>query len=73
MVFEVGQVGKEDPGVSVPDFLLAVFRGYRMLSEEELNDQETKLELVMYERLRDKIRVIFDVDAGKEFGRRNPL
>lgn len=72
-VIEVAQVRKDDFGVSIPDFLLAAFRGYRMLSYQELNNSKTKQEQVLFERLRDKIRVIFDVDTGREFGRRDPL
>lgn len=53
---------------SVPDYLLAVFSRFAQISEkpEEIRRHQ-------FERLRDKYRVIVNVDIGKEYSRRRPF
>lgn len=63
-------VNKTCYGISVPDFLLGVFRKY-MMSDKEADP--LRREHLMFERLRDKIRIIVNVDTGEEFTRRNPI
>lgn len=63
-------VGKEHYGVSVPDFLLAVFRRY--INSDPLNKSQQR-QINMFEMLRDKIRLIVNADTGEEFSRRNPV
>ena len=67
---EVHFVGKEATGISVPDFLLGAFRGFMMAGPVTSPPQRTH---ILFERLRDKVRVILDADSGAEFSRRNPI
>ena len=67
---EVQMVSKDVHGVSVPDFLLGAFRRYMMSGDTQLPPRR---EHVIFERLRDKLRVILNVDTGEIFSRRNPL
>jgi hypothetical protein len=63
-------VGKDAAGISTPDFLLGVFRSYIISGAPQTPLQRAH---ILFERLRDKIRLITNVDTGEEFGRRNPL
>ncbi|WP_339630251.1 reverse transcriptase family protein [uncultured Sneathiella sp.] len=65
-------VSKKCYGVSVSDFLLGVLRKY-LMSENSPTTKQIPREHVMYERLRDKYRLILDVDSGIEYSRRNPI
>jgi len=63
-------VGKTFFGVSVPDFILGAFRRYIKRPERSVDRPR---EDILFEMLRDKIRLIINVDSGEEFSRRNPL
>lgn len=66
----VEQVSKSSPIVGPPDFLLGVIRKYLTAGPEK---EVPAREQLMFERLRDKYRVILDADTGIEYSRRNPL
>lgn len=65
-------VTKMTPGVAVPDFMLGVFRRYAISSFVD-GRKPTPREHLMFERLRDKYKLIFDADTGEEYGRRQPF
>ncbi len=67
---DVGIVTKKTLGVSVPDFLLGVFRKYVLCGEPI---SPPRREEMMFERLSSKYHIIFNADTGEEFSRRNPL
>jgi hypothetical protein len=69
---EVRFVTKSTLGVSIPDFLLGVFRRY-MTSGRHTDGSPNRREHMLFERLRDKCRVIIDVDSGAEYSRRTPI
>lgn len=64
--------GKPHLGLSVPDFLLGVLRNFLML-EPEKPQKPLSRDRLLFERIRDKYRLILDVDDWIEFGRRRPL
>jgi len=63
-------VDKKYFGIAVPDFLLAVFRRFLTANPSE---KDYRRRAIMFEMMRDKIRLIVNADTGEEFGRRNPL
>ncbi len=58
----------ENPEIAVPDFLLGVVARYL-----DLHNGRTDSDRLRFERLRDKIRVVLDLENGIEFSRRRPL
>ena len=69
-VHAVEFVGKDTIGISTADFLLGSFRKFLLSGRPRTPLQREHL---IFERLRDKIRLISDADTGEEFGRRNPI
>lgn len=65
-------VAKPDLRISAPDFLLGVLGRYLRSKPAALGAPEPR-DRLMFERLRDKYRLILDVDAGMEFSRRRPI
>ena len=53
---------------SVPDYLLAVFCRFA-----QLNEKQEEVRRHQFERLRDKYRLIVDIDSGQEFSRKQPF
>lgn len=64
--------GKPNLGLSVPDFLLGALRNFLML-EPEIPQGPPLRDRLLFERIRDKYRLILDVDNWIEFGRRRPI
>jgi hypothetical protein len=63
---------KPDPGISVPDFLLGVLGRYlksRATESDNPNNRDRKL----FERIRDKYRLILDADERVEYSRRHEI
>ncbi len=71
-VYSVDFVGKPNLGMSVPDFLLGVLGKY-LKSGADILDKPISRDKLMFERLRDKYRLIFDLDIGVEYSRRKPI
>lgn len=69
-----GFVSKPHLAVSVPDFLLGVLGGYLKSNDPPLGNREPR-ERLLFERLRDKVRVILDLgtEPWTEYSRRNPI
>jgi RNA-directed DNA polymerase len=65
-------VGKPNLGMSVPDFLLGVLGKY-LKSGADIEGKPVLRDKLMFERLRDKYRLIFDLDSGVEYSRRNSI
>jgi hypothetical protein len=65
-------VGKPHLGISAPDFLLGVLGRYLRSEELVASNRESRARL-MFERLRDKYRLILDAETGREFSRRRPI
>ena len=65
-------VGKPDFGMSVPDFLLGVLGKFLRVGAD-VKGKPISRDKLMFERLRDKYRLIFDLDNNKEYSRRNPI
>lgn len=63
---------KPDLGLSVPDFLLGVLRGYLRSKSSERTPPYGRDEL-LFEQIRDKYRLIFDLDERVEYSRRRPI
>ena len=70
--FAVDFVGKPNLGMSVPDFLLGVLGKYL---SSTLQDEGVPMarDVLLFERIRDKYRLILDVDNRIEYSRRNPI
>jgi len=64
--------GKPDLGLSVPDFLLGVLKKFLELKPED-NPEKIARDRLLFERLRDKYRLILDVDDWTEYSRRKPI
>lgn len=64
--------GKPHQGLSIPDFLLGVLRNFLMLRLEGPHKPPSR-DRLLFERIRDKYRLILDVDNWIEFGRRKPI
>lgn len=63
---------KPNPLLSVPDFLLGVLGQY-LASKPLSNTGPEPRERLMFERLRDKYRVIYDLSNNIEYSRRRPI
>jgi hypothetical protein len=72
LVCGVGFVSKPHIATSVPDFLLGVLGKYLQSAPPSKGKPEPRERLV-FERLRDKYRLILDLDSRTEYSRRNPL
>lgn len=69
---KVDIVGKPNPMLSPPDFLLG-FLGHYLAAKPVADTAPVPRERLMFERLRDKYRLVFDLSAGVEYSRRRPL
>lgn len=72
LMIDVQFVSKPDMRVSVPDFLLGVLGKY-LQSKPVAEGKPESRERLMFERVRDKLRVIADLDHGTEYSRRRPI
>lgn len=72
LMIDIQFVSKPDMRVSVPDFLLGVLGKY-LQSKPVAEGKPESRDRLMFERLRDKLRVIVDLDQGAEYSRRNPI
>ncbi|MBZ9605048.1 reverse transcriptase family protein [Phyllobacterium chamaecytisi] len=70
--FAVEFVSKPNLGISAPDFLLGVLGTYLRSEPSPLGKPEPR-ERLMFERLRDKYRLILDVETWTEYSRRRPI
>jgi hypothetical protein len=57
---------------SIPDFLLGVFRRYWNADEKEIKGKSERRHL-HFERLRDKYKIILDVDKNIVYSRKRPI
>jgi retron-type reverse transcriptase len=64
--------GKPNLGLSVPDFLLGLLGKYLTIVPEP-KDRPPVRERLLFERIRDKYRLILDVDQRIEYSRRRPV
>jgi RNA-directed DNA polymerase len=69
---EVDFISKPHPAVSLPDFLLGALVHYLKSKPAEDGDSERR-ERQLFERIRDKYRVILDLDSGVEYSRRRAI
>ena len=65
-------VAKPNLGMSVPDFLLGVLGRYLKCGPTQ-EGKPTPRDVLLFERIRDKYRLILDVDTSTEFSRRRPI
>jgi RNA-directed DNA polymerase len=65
-------VSKPDLRISVPDFLLGVLGRY-LQSTDPAPGRPLPRDQLMFERIRDKYRLILDADEWVEFSRRRPI
>lgn len=70
--YSVEFVSKPHMAVSVPDFLLGVLGRY-LQSEPAPAGKPEPRDRLMFERLRDKYRLILDVDSWTEYSRRRAI
>lgn len=63
-----GIVDKKFMPVGVPDFILGAFVRYYAPKTKPIPRNDSQFELI-----RDKIRVIYDLGSGREYGRRDPI
>ena len=63
---------KQQTGLSVPDFLLGVLRAYLLSGSDDVH-RSTPREKLLFERIRDKYRLILDCDNFVEYSRRRPI
>ena len=68
----VGFADKGEFCLFMPDFLLGVLRRFLAL-EREPDKAPRPRPLLMFERLRDKYKLIVDIDKKVEYSRRNPI
>lgn len=64
--------GKPDLCLSVPDFLLGALKKYLEL-KQSTGSNNIPREMLLFEQLRDKYRLILDVDNWIEYSRRKPI
>lgn len=69
---EVEFISKPHPAVSIPDFLLGALVHYLKSKPVKAGDPEAR-ERHLFERFRDKYRVILDLDTGIEYSRRKAI
>lgn len=72
LVYGVAFVSKPHLAVSVPDFLLGVLGKY-LQSKPAAAGRPQPRDRLMFERLRDKYRLILDLDPWTEYSRRRPI
>lgn len=65
-------VSKPNLGIAVPDFLLGVLGKYLQPSPKN-SSKNPRRDHQMFERLRDKYRLILDLAEGVEYSRRRPI
>ncbi len=65
-------VSKPNLGVSVPDFLLGVLGRFLQSQPAPVGKPEPR-DRLMFERIRDKYRLILDVSTRTEYSRRRPI
>jgi RNA-directed DNA polymerase len=65
-------VEKPNLGLSVPDFLLGVLGKY-LANGPDQEDRPTQRNKLLFERIRDKYRLILNVDDRVEYSRRRPI
>jgi len=65
-------VSKPNLGISAPDFLLGVLGRY-LRSEPTREGRPESRDRLMFERLRDKYRLILDLSDWTEYSRRRPI
>lgn len=70
--YRVDFVGKPSLGMSVPDFLLGVLGKYLATGPDQTGKPPARDKL-LFERIRDKYRLILDVDDWTEYSRRRPI
>lgn len=70
--FAVKMVSKPHLGISAPDFLLGVLGRY-LKSKPAAPGKPEPRERLLFERLRDKYRLILDVTTWTEYSRRRPI
>lgn len=70
--FGVQMVSKPHLGISAPDFLLGVLGRY-LKSKPAAPGKPEPRDRLMFERLRDKYRLILDVTTWTEYSRRRPI
>jgi RNA-directed DNA polymerase len=68
----VGFVSKPNFGISVPDFLLGVLGKYLHSTPVAAGGPEPR-DRLMFDRLRDKYRLILDLSTWTEYSRRQPI
>jgi hypothetical protein len=68
----VNFVSKPDLGISVPDFLLGVLGKYLHSKPAAAGKPEPR-DRLMFDRLRDKYRLILDLSTWTEYSRRHPI
>jgi hypothetical protein len=61
-------VGKEEPTVAIPDFMLGIFGHY--VSEHA---KDGAVSMLQFERLRDRYSLIFNLETNTAYSRRNPF
>jgi hypothetical protein len=64
--------GKPNLGMSAPDFLLGALGKYLTAGPEQ-EGRPTARDKLLFERIRDKYRLILDVDNWIEYSRRRPI
>tara|TARA_R110000868_G_scaffold141226_3_gene357522 strand:+ start:2463 stop:2939 length:477 start_codon:yes stop_codon:yes gene_type:complete len=70
--FGVEMVSKPHLGISAPDFLLGVLGRY-LKSKPAAPRKPEPRERLLFERLRDKYRLILDLTTSTEYSRRRPI
>ncbi|MER9751328.1 reverse transcriptase family protein [Mesorhizobium sp. M0140] len=70
--FGIEFVAKPNLGISAPDFLLGVLGRYLRSAPAPEGKPEPR-DRLMFERLRDKYRLILDVSTWTEYSRRRPI
>lgn len=69
---EISYEGKPSLDISVPDFLLGVLGKY-FKTKPEAEGKPTSRDVLLFERIRDKYRLILDLDNSIEYSRRRPI
>jgi RNA-directed DNA polymerase len=72
-VLGVEFVSKPHLGMSVPDFLLGILGLYLKSGSDAATTDRVPRDKLLFERMRDKYRLILDVDSWQENTRRNPI
>lgn len=71
-MYQISTVSKQNLCVALPDFLLGTLRRFLMMKRPK-NPAIPERPEIMFERLRDKLVILIDLDTGEEFSRRNPV